>query len=345
MTGPNGVGKSSLAEALWLFHGRYNPAIILNLHVQRRESIQGLSPLIALGGGNPIELRGCEDGVGYGARFEYDEIVQPAQRGPNGSPRLGAADAGEELGTGSENIAAGGVEGLNLFPMLGTLRAEYGDNDPHVKRYQSEVVVGPTGLGLARSPSRLARPTGVIFNRDSPFPVDSTRVEHFSSVVARGEKRQLLEILRLIGPPIKDIEILTHQGPPSLWADVGDPDLLPVEAVGGGVVRLLGLFVNFFNAKGGLIVIDEIENGIHHSALEELWQQLRRLSELLDVQVITTTHSLECVRAAVAVVDREQAPADFVVHQMYQTKDGERRSEAYADDKLMAALDLGLDIR
>ena len=345
VTGPNGVGKSSLTEALWLFHGRYNPVILLNLHVQRREAIQGLSPLAALGGGNPIELRGYEDGLSYRVRFELDEIVQPVQRRPNGSPRQGAADSGEELGTGSGNIAADGVEGLNLFPILGTLRAEYGQNDPHMDRYQSEVVVGPTGLGLARPVSRVARPTGVIVNRDSPFPVDSARVEHFSSVVARGEKRQLLDILRLIRPPIRDIEILTHQGPPSLWADVGDPDLLPVEAVGGGVVRLLGLFVNFFNARGGLIVVDEIENGIHHSALQELWQQVRRLSELLDVQVVTTTHSLECVKAAVAVADEEQASSDFVVHQMYQTKDGERRSEAYTDDKLMAALDLGFDIR
>lgn len=345
VTGPNGVGKSSLTEALWLFDGRYNPVILLNLHVQRRESILGLSPLTALGGGKPIELRGQEDGVGYLVRFEYDEVVQPVQHGPNGSPRSGAADSGEELGTGSENIAAGGVEGLNLLSILGTLRAEYGENDPNADTYQSEVVVGPTGLGLARAPLKIARSTGVIVNRDSPFPVDSARVEHFSSVVARGEKRQLLDILRLIGPPIRDIEILTHQGPPSLWADVGDTDLLPLEAVGGGIVRLLGLFVNFFNARGGLIIVDEIENGIHHSALQELWRQILGLSETLDVQVVATTHSLECVKAAVAVADAAEASSGLAVHQMYRTKDGDRRSATYADDKLGAALDLGLDIR
>ncbi len=343
VTGPNGVGKSSLTEALWLFHGRYNPVILWNLHVQRRGPSQGFSPLIALGGGGPIELRGCEDGASYGVRFEYDEIAQPLQRRPNGSSR--PADIGEELGASLGNFAPGGVEGPSLFPVLGSLRADYGGNDPYVKKYHSEVILGPDGPGLARPMQRVERPTGIIVNRDAPFPIDSDRVERFSNVVARREKRQLLDILRLIRPHIRDIEILSHQGTPSLWADVGDRDLLPLEALGGGVVRLLSLFVNFFNARGGLIVIDEIENGIHHSALQEMWRQIGELSALLDVQSVITTHSQECIEAAVAAEDSEDGPSDFVVHQMYQAKDGERRSETYAGEKLMAALELGFDTR
>ena len=343
VTGPNGVGKSSLTEALWLFHGRYNPVILWNLHVQRRESLQGFSPLIALGNGDPIELRGSEDGASYGVRFDYDEIVQPLQRRPNGSSR--PVDAGEELGFSLGNVASGGVEGPSFFPTLGSLRADYGQNDPHIKKYYSEVILGPTGPGLARPIRRIERPTGIIVNRDAPFPIDSDRVERFSNVVARGEKRQLLDLLRLIRPHIRDIEILSHQGTPSLWADMGDQDLLPLEALGGGVVRLLSLFVNFFNARGGLIVIDEIENGIHHSALQEIWQQIKELCVLLDVQSVITTHSRECIEAAVAAQDSGHGPSDFVVHQMYQTEDGERRSETYAGEKLKAALELGFDTR
>ena len=344
VTGPNGVGKSSLAEALWLFHGRYNPSILWNLHVQRRQSMQGSSPLTLLTGGHPVELRGCEDGRNFSARFEYNEIGQPLQRRRTGSPHSGTADAGEEFEAGLANIPPDGVDGINLA-ILGSFRAEYGRRDPYMEKYQTDIFLGSSGSGFVKPIQPTGRPTGVIVNRDAPFPVDAARVEQFSDVVARGEKRQLLDILRLMQPPIRDIEILSHQGKPSLWADVGDIGLLPLEAVGGGVVRLIGLFVNFFNARGGLIVIDEIENGIHHSALQELWQQVRKLSELLEVQVFTTTHSLECIKAAVAVADKERASSDFVVHQMYQTKDGERGNEAYTDDKLLAALDLGLDIR
>ncbi len=344
VTGPNGVGKTSLAEALWLFHGRYNPSILWNLHIQRR-AMNEPNPLVGLGG-CPVELRGSEDGVHYGAKFEYDEVMQPSQERADGSPKA-AAVAEDAPGYRLANVAQGSPEwaspSLN-FPFLGWVRAGYSP-DPYVDDYDSEVVLGPTGPALARPAPQSQRPTSIIVTRDAPFPVNPDTLERFSNMVARGGKRHLLDILRVIQPHIRDIEILSHQGSPSLWADVGADELLPVEAAGGGVVRLLGLVVNFFAARGGLIVIDEIENGIHHSALPELWRQIKDLSARLDVQSVITTHSIECVRAAVAAQGDDQATADFVVHRMYQAEDGMRRSLTYAGDKLMATLDMGFDIR
>ena len=344
VTGPNGVGKTSLAEALWLFHGRYNPMMLWNLHVQRR-AMNEPSPILGLGG-RPVELRGREDGVPYGVKFEYDEVIQPSQEIERPT-QAGLAVAEKASGYGSANAAPSDPEAANLFqsfPFLGRIRAEY-QSDPDVYVYDSEVVLGPAGPALARPAPQHERSTSVIMTRDAPFPVNPDTLERFSNMVARGGKRQLLDILRVIQPHIQDIEILSHQGTPSLWVDVGTEDLLPVEAAGGGVVRLLGLVVNFFTARGGLIVIDEIENGIHHSALPELWRQIMDLSARLDVQAVIMTHSIECVRAAVATEGNESAPSDFVVHRMYQVEDGARRSLTYAGDKLMATLDLGFDIR
>lgn len=345
VTGPNGVGKSSLTEALWLFHGRYNPAILWSLYVQRRGPVQDLSPLTLLGGSHPITLRGFEGGKWYGVKFNYEESGPPLQRRENGSPQPRSRNVMEELGSGLADASLGVLEGLFPFPIVGRIQAEYSREEQDEFHYDSEVILGPTGPGLARTLQRTGRPTGIIVNRDAPFPVESDRVEKFSDVVARGEKQRLLDILRLIRPHIKDIQILSHQGTPSLWADAGETELLPIEAMGGGVVRLLGLLVNFFIAKGGLIIIDEIENGFHHSALKELWQQIQRISSLLDVQCFITTHSLECVNAAITALNGGQERSDFVIHQMYQTDSGDRRSQTYADDKLTAAMELGLDVR
>lgn len=345
VTGPNGVGKTSLAEALWLFHGRYNPSILWNLHVQRGE-MYGPSPLTALGG-HAVTLRGQEDGMSYGVMFEYAEAMQPSYPSTTAPAQKSSAIAEESRGYGMENAPPGNPEGNPLsqvISMLGRVRAAY-DPDPNAGAYDSEIVLGPYGPALARPTPQRERPTSVIMTRDAPFPISTDTIERFSDMVAAGKKGLLLEVLRIIQPHVQDVQILSHQGTPSLWVDVEAGELLPVEAAGGGLVRLLGLAVNFFTARGGLIVIDEIENGIHHSALPELWRQIRQLGDLLDVQCVITTHSLECVRAAVAVEGNGQAPSDFVVHQMYQAKDGERRSETYAGDKLVAALDLGFDIR
>src|SRR3972149_4967075 len=35
ISGKNGVGKTALLEALWIFHGRYNPSVMVNPIVRR----------------------------------------------------------------------------------------------------------------------------------------------------------------------------------------------------------------------------------------------------------------------------------------------------------------------
>ena len=57
-TGMNGIGKTSLGEALWLFHGRDNPSLLWNIHIQRTE-LGGHNPLLKLGG-SPISIKAKE---------------------------------------------------------------------------------------------------------------------------------------------------------------------------------------------------------------------------------------------------------------------------------------------
>jgi AAA15 family ATPase/GTPase len=49
------------------------------------------------------------------------------------------------------------------------------------------------------------------------------------------------------------------------------------------------------NSKEGVLFIDEIENGIHYSIQEKLWEKLLELAEKLNVQVFATTHSWDCI--------------------------------------------------
>jgi AAA15 family ATPase/GTPase len=49
------------------------------------------------------------------------------------------------------------------------------------------------------------------------------------------------------------------------------------------------------NTKDGILLIDEIENGIHYSVQHELWQLIFRLASRLNVQVFATTHSWDCI--------------------------------------------------
>ena len=51
------------------------------------------------------------------------------------------------------------------------------------------------------------------------------------------------------------------------------------------------------NAKGGILLIDEIESGLHYSVQPDMWRLVFETAAKLNVQVFVTTHSLDCLRA------------------------------------------------
>jgi predicted ATP-dependent endonuclease of OLD family len=66
---------------------------------------------------------------------------------------------------------------------------------------------------------------------------------------------------------------------------------------GDGVNRLFGVILSLCNARNGVLLVDEIENGLHYSVQTEIWRTIFRLANTLNVQVFATSHSWDCVRA------------------------------------------------
>lgn len=67
--------------------------------------------------------------------------------------------------------------------------------------------------------------------------------------------------------------------------------------MGDGMVRILQLILKVFPAKGGFLLIDEFENGLHYSVQKQVWSLLFDLAALLDIQVFATTHSWDCIES------------------------------------------------
>ena len=78
---------------------------------------------------------------------------------------------------------------------------------------------------------------------------------------------------------------------------------VPLKRLGDGANRLLAIALALANARGGILLMDEVENGIHYSVQPGLWRMVFKAAEAANVQVIAATHSWDCVvgfaRAAV----------------------------------------------
>ena len=83
-----------------------------------------------------------------------------------------------------------------------------------------------------------------------------------------------------------------------LHGDIGFDRLLPLPLMGDGLGRLASLLLGIASAEGGMVLIDEIENGLHHGTMHKVWKLIDDAARRFNVQVFATTHSRECVTAA-----------------------------------------------
>ena len=67
--------------------------------------------------------------------------------------------------------------------------------------------------------------------------------------------------------------------------------------MGDGVRHLVSIVTSMFATENGYLFIDEMDNGIHYTMLDELWKNIIFLSKKLNVQVFATTHSKESIES------------------------------------------------
>jgi ABC-type cobalamin/Fe3+-siderophores transport system ATPase subunit len=117
---------------------------------------------------------------------------------------------------------------------------------------------------------------------------------------------------------------------------------IPLKSLGEGMNRLLGIALALVNCKDGILLIDEIEVGLHYSVLPDVWKLIFKTAKDLNVQVFATTHSKDCIEAfAQAAVD---SPEDGMLVQLI--RQGEKIiAKNIEEDRLAEALNYEVEVR
>jgi AAA15 family ATPase/GTPase len=97
------------------------------------------------------------------------------------------------------------------------------------------------------------------------------------------------------------------------------------------------------NAPGGTVLIDEIENGLHHSVMLKVWQAIAETARRSETQIFATTHSWECIRAAHEAFTKS-GTYDFRLHRLDRL-DGKIKAITYDEEALAAAIKAELEVR
>lgn len=124
---------------------------------------------------------------------------------------------------------------------------------------------------------------------------------------------EVLKAFQIIDPTIESVESFSI-GEPTLYLRRKGEKRLPLSLFGDAMNRVAYIMLKLVNTKHKILLIDEIENGIHYTSQREFWRLLFRLAVELDTQIFATTHSLEMLQAFADVglePDRECSSAYF----------------------------------
>lgn len=121
----------------------------------------------------------------------------------------------------------------------------------------------------------------------------------------------------------------------------GSNQPIPIGSMGDGMWRMLAMAIAVTQSKGGLLLIDEIDTGLHHTVMDGMWQMLARAAHEFNVQVFATTHSLDCVNS-LAMSNIGDSGEDF---SLQRVESGKSDSIPYTSAEIRAAADRGIEVR
>lgn len=125
----------------------------------------------------------------------------------------------------------------------------------------------------------------------------------WNAALEEGGEKEIVKAIHILMPNIDSIHFLV--GPRSQGILIGEKDVklrLPIGSYGEGMRRLLAISLALVSTKGGCLLIDEIDTGLHWTVMEDMWRLVVEAAQRYDVQVFATTHSYDCIRGLGALI-------------------------------------------
>ncbi len=302
LVGANGSGKTSVLEAIFLLSGLANAQLILRVQNQRHQIVSEFNDLSTIFHGldidRPIALSavtldsaerrtlsisaphadtvgGVIDQNGGGGTSEESRMPRVASSLPDRGRVLlyEAKMAGRVVETPLSFTCNLTVMGDGQINLAGPISPSEMDN-------------------LARRmivPAHIFRPGS---NHDS---------EPIARLVVQKKKKKLIEIMRKIDPQIQDASTRGDVA----YFDMGLEEMLPITMFGGGVIRVADIISRCMLGNSSIILIDEVENGVHHKGIQSLMEAIMNLSSLSGIQVFMTAHSIDVLKCLELTLDNE----------------------------------------
>lgn len=339
ITGTNNVGKTALLEALFVHCGAYNPGLALRINSLRGIDVMEIE--IAKWGVTPWDSIFRD--------YRTSKSVELIGENDNASRRMvglrilrdskGLEEVPFQPHPGKDIFVAGQTSITPATPS-GTLVLELEYEEERTSG-RCLMIIDPKGVRF--EPFPMSPPFQTFFQGVWMTSNVQEQAKFYGNLVAGREEEIILQSLRLIEPRIRRIETIVIADKAILHGDIGLQKFIPLAFLGGGMARLTNLIIYIANARNGVVLVDEIENGLHYSVLPKVWRAIGDAAHRFNTQIFATTHSFECIKAAHTGL-LESKSYDFRLHRLERVKDT-IEAVNYDQENLEVAIEQGLEVR
>jgi hypothetical protein len=259
-------------------------------------SLEGLKPVNLIVGRNNAGKTSLLEGLYLiGNPSKFSDLNSLLRTSYNDSSRWLMRDGADEAQlTGS---FSGKKVGIIFANKSSSIPAGFQELQPYAGH--RIFILVPPGPKLAKGPSGIRFQTLSIKER----PLEEVIRLFGIAMKQRGGEARIENLLREVDSRFVKIRVDPSTSPigglrNDLVVDLGLSEMIPILQSGQGMFRLVSIFAELVGGQPQVCIIDEIENGLHHSILEDVWTGLAAVSRELNIQIFATTHSYECIAAA-----------------------------------------------
>ena len=163
----------------------------------------------------------------------------------------------------------------------------------------------------------------------------------YEEVTATFKEDILIESLRLID---KDVEKLNIQNDMLQIKLKSLSSYIPINELGDGFCRVVEILMSLYTSKTNVILIDEIESGIHYSKIKSFWKDIITICKANNIQLFTTTHSKEFIDTLVEVSKESNFDSISLIN-LYKDEQEIKYSSVNGTEILSNRISLGLENR
>lgn len=298
LIGRNNVGKSSILESIFLTTGMSNAQLPLSINMFRGVMPQDISNLKYL-------FHNMETSLQPEMKLEFSNGYE---RGLTLSPLTQTIS---DLSTSAKTINSGTLQ--SMIGLLLNFYEKYPEKD--VERYQSKLDFLANGAIVPSIDNKYFEEINATYLHSDNSKTNY--IDPVSKIVKEKKSGTLLELITKFDSDIESFNLL----PDGLYlGKKGMDKLMLCNVAGDGLKKFITIIANIIANQNSVILIDEIENGIHYSSYPLLWETLFESAQKSENQLFITTHSWEELVALQKVLQtREAFQNDVAVYMIKKT--------------------------